>query len=553
MKDWFKSAVVYQVYPRSFMDSNGDGIGDLQGIHSKVDYLKSLGINTLWLCPIYPSPNDDNGYDVSDYLGIHPDFGNLQDFAELTAKLKSEGIRLILDMVLNHSSDEHQWFQESRTSKPPNSYSDYYIWHPSIGEDSTEKPIPPNNWTSIFGGSAWKWCQERREFYLHLFSEKQPDLNWENPRVREELFEVCRTWARRGVDGFRLDVINLISKKKGFPDVPDSLLHSPDQHYSCGPRIHEFLKELHQEVFAPFGSMSVGETPGIDSNLAALYCARERSELNMIFGFDHMCVDHGPGGIWDPAVFRFEQFFSILSHWQEQMQRYGGWNSLYVENHDQARFISRMCKQEEFLNEAAGLVATLLLTLKGTPYIYQGQEIGMRNVAYQSIEDYHDIWTLNHYRDSVESGDRPSEVLRRIHYRSRDNARTPMQWNCSENSGFTNGKPWIKVSPSYPDVNIENAQTDLKSPLHVYRSLIEIKQNDPVFIEGKFQRLESRLPGVFAYLRGERRLIVLNFNAIQMPIGDLLGANTKLVFSSQRDSCHGPLDKLQPYEGRIYS
>ena len=550
--DWFKSAIVYQIYPRSYLDSNSDGVGDLRGIISKVDYLKTLGVNALWLSPFYPSPNDDNGYDVSDYLGVHPDFGSLDDFYELSTALKKVGIRLIVDMVLNHSSDEHTWFIESSKSiEGP--YSDYYIWKDSAGNDSEGQPIAPNNWTSIFGGSAWKWCESRQQFFLHLFTAKQPDLNWENPTVREELFSVVDTWAKRGVDGFRLDVINFISKKEGFPDVPKNLLHSPDKHYSCGPRIHEFMQEFNRKVLTPNSSMTVGETPGIEASAAALYCDSNRNELNMIFGFDHMSTDHGPGGIWDPANFRYDEFFDILTYWQNNMEKLNGWNSLYVENHDQPRFISRICEDQNYLRECAGLVATMLLTLKGTPYIYQGQEIGTSNVAFESVEDYQDIWTMNHYNESLELGHQPDEILKRIHCRSRDNARTPMQWSSKSQAGFTDGTPWMKPNPQYKTVNVEDALQDTESIFYLYQKLIAFKKSDDVLINGLFERIKTNSERVFAYTRSDgsnRRLILLNFSAQEQSYDEITIGDYELLFSSQKRS---DSSSLQPYEGRIYS
>ena len=550
--DWFKSAIVYQIYPRSFLDSNADGVGDLRGIISKVDYLKNLGVNALWLCPFYPSPNDDNGYDVSDYLGVHPDFGTLDDFFELSKALKEAGIRLIIDMVLNHSSDEHAWFVESSKSKE-GPYSDYYIWKEASGKDSQGHPIAPNNWTSIFGGSAWKWCESRQQFFLHLFSTKQPDFNWENPKVREELFNVVDTWAKRGVDGFRLDVINFISKKDGFPDVPQDLLHAPDKHYACGPRIHEFMQEFNQKVLTPNSSMTVGETPGIEADAAALYCDSNRNELNMIFGFDHMSTDHGTGGIWDPVDFRYDEFFDILTYWQNHMERLNGWNSVYVENHDQARFISRICEDQSLLEESAGLVATMLLTLKGTPYIYQGQEIGISNVAFNTIDDYQDIWTVNHYNESLELGHETQDILKRIHYRSRDNARTPMQWSSEPQAGFTSGTPWMKPNPQYQNVNVEKALQNTESIFYLYQKLIALKKSDDVLIHGLFERIKTSSDRVFAYTRsngGDRRLIILNFSAQSQSFDEIPIGDYQLLFSSQKQS---DSSSLKPYEGRIYS
>jgi len=550
--DWYQNAVVYQIYPRSFKDTNSDGIGDLRGIQSKLPYLKSLGIDALWLCPFYPSPNDDNGYDVSDYLGVHEDFGTLADFEELAGELRENGIHLILDMVLNHSSDEHPWFQESKKSAS-NPYSDYYIWHEGSHEGTQR--TPPNNWTSIFGGSAWEWCDERKEFYLHLFSKKQPDFNWENPRVRAQLTEIVRTWAERGVDGFRLDVINFISKKAGFPDVPGNLLHAPELHYTCGPRLHEYLRGLHQEVFQSFGSMSVGETPGIDPQAAALYCAKDRKELDMIFHFEHTSVDHGAGGIWDVSEFRFEDFFSIQSLWQEKMEEMGGWNSLYLENHDQSRFISRICPNPQLRERSSGVAATLLLTLKGTPYIYQGQEISMDNVAFESIDEYQDIWTLNHYREAVERGDDPREILKRIHYRSRDNSRTPMQWDDSKFAGFSAVDPWIRLNPNSQKINVSAAEKNSLSVLHTYRKLIGIKKEDAVLQAGKFKRISTSRERVFAYTRelgSEKRMILLNFSEEDQSIEKLVGAGSSLLFSSWPEPLERKSAPLRPFEGRIY-
>lgn len=550
--DWFKSAIVYQIYPRSFLDSSGDGIGDLKGIISKVDYLKDLGINALWLCPFYPSPNDDNGYDVSDYLGVHPDFGTLDDFYELSQALKQVGIKLIVDMVLNHSSDEHAWFIESsKSTEGP--YSDYYVWKDPNGFDESGKPIVPNNWISIFGGSTWEWCESRQQYYLHLFTRKQPDLNWENPKVREELFNVVDTWAKRGVDGFRLDVINFISKKEGFPDLPHDLLHSPDKHYACGPRVHEFLQEFNRKVLTPNDSMTVGETPAIEADAAALYCDSNRNELDMIFGFDHTSVDFGPEGIWDSVKFRYAEFFDILSRWQNNMERLNGWNSIFVENHDQPRFISRICEDPKYLKEAAGLVATMLMTMKGTPYVYQGQEIGISNVAFESIDEYRDVWTLNYYNESMQNNQDPSSALKQIHYRSRDNARTPMHWNSGPQAGFTEGTPWIKPNPIYTTVNVENALKDQSSVFHTYKKLIAMKKADDVLIHGLFERIKSNTEQLFAYTRSmgsQRRLILLNFSSSEVAFDEISTNDYELIFSSQKRDTD---TVLKPYEGRIYT
>lgn len=443
---FWKEAVVYQIYPRSFQDSNGDGIGDLRGILSRLDYLQKLGVDVVWLSPVYKSPNDDNGYDISDYEDIMDEFGTMRDWEELLAGLHERGMKLMMDLVINHSSDEHAWFAESRSSKD-NPYRDYYIWRPG-GPDGAL----PNNWSSIFSGPAWELDETTGEYYLHLFSRKQPDLNWDNPKLREALYKMIAFWLDKGVDGLRMDVINLISKVEGLPsvqheDLAPGELTGGGEYYMNGPRVHEYLQEMNREVLSRYDVMTVGETPGATVEDAILYTGEDRHELQMVFQFEHMDVDSGQGGKWNVVPWTLKGLRDILHKWQVGLAD-KGWNSLYLNNHDQPRMVSRFGNDGKYRVQSAKMLATLLHTLKGTPYIYQGEEIGMTNVKFSGLEDYKDIEILNMYREKVtEGGEDHDTILQAIHAKGRDNARTPMQWDASANAGFTTGTPWLKLNP----------------------------------------------------------------------------------------------------------
>ncbi|KKC48950.1 oligo-1,6-glucosidase [Paenibacillus sp. D9] len=504
---WWKESVVYQIYPRSFQDSNGDGIGDIPGIVSRLDYLQELGVDVVWLCPVYDSPNDDNGYDIRDYRRIMDEFGTLEDWERLLEDLHARGMKLIMDLVVNHSSDEHAWFSESRKSRD-GEHRDYYIWRDGKGG------AEPNNWSSFFSGSAWKYDGETDQYYLHLFSSKQPDLNWENGKVRREVYDMMAWWLDRGIDGFRMDVINLISKVPGLPDAPgEGRYRSGADYFMNGPRVHEYLQEMNREVLSRYDIMTVGETPGVTPEQAALYVGEDRGELNMVFQFEHMDIDSGPGGKWDVQPWRLTDFKRVMGKWQRELQD-RGWNSLYLNNHDQPRMVSRFGDDKNFRKQSAKMLGTLLHTLQGTPYIYQGEELGMTNVRFGSIEDYRDIETLNMYKEATGAG-RPAEaVMASVYSKGRDNARTPMQWDGSAHGGFTTGTPWIASNPNYTEINAEDARRDPDSIFHYYRRLIALRKQHDVIVYGRYEALLEEDERIYAYTRmldGERLLVVLNF------------------------------------------
>ncbi|RDB33918.1 alpha-glucosidase [Exiguobacterium sp. RIT594] len=496
-RKWWHDSVVYQIYPRSFKDSNGDGIGDLVGIIEKLDYLKELGIDVIWLSPVYDSPNDDNGYDIRDYEAIMAEFGTMADFDRLLDQAHERGIKIVMDLVVNHSSDEHAWFAESRKSKD-NPYRDYYIWR-SANEDGTL----PNNWGSIFSGPAWELDETTNEYFLHLFSKKQPDLNWENEKLRQEVYQMITRWLDRGIDGFRMDVINLISKTPGLPDatVPSGALYGDGgQHYINGPRIHEFLKEMNDASFGQYDVLTVGEMPGATTEDAILYTDPERKEVNMVFTFEHMDLDSGPGGKWDVQPFNLQKLKENFTKWQVALHE-KGWNSLYWNNHDQPRVVSRFGDDTTYRVESAKMLATLLHLLKGTPYIYQGEEIGMTNVAFESIEEYEDIEIRNMWKERTEQGASPAELLRAVHIKGRDNARTPIQWDATEHGGFTTGTPWLKVNPNYPSINVEQALADSDSIFYYYKQLIALRHQHDLIVYGEYALILEEETDVYAYTR----------------------------------------------------
>ncbi len=499
-RQWWKEAVVYQIYPRSFQDSNGDGIGDLAGITSRLDYLKYLGIDVLWVSPFFKSPNDDNGYDISDYREIMTEFGSMEDFKTLIGEIHARDMKLVMDLVVNHSSDEHAWFQESKKSRD-NEKSDYYIW-----KDPKADGSPPNDWTSIFSGPAWEYVKERDQYYLHLFSKKQPDLNWENEALRQEVYEIMKFWINQGVDGFRMDVINLISKK--FYEEGQG----EDIHF-MGPRVHEFLQEMYQEVLAGEDLLTVGECPGATVDDAIDFTAPERKELHMIFTFEHMDLDGGKHGKWDFKDFSMPALRENLIHWQESLHG-KGWNSLYLNNHDQPRMVSRFGDDETYRVQSAKMLANLVHFMEGTPYIYQGEELGMTNLDIESLEDLKDLESLNAWRDLVEekkvfSKEHMMEAIRR---KGRDNARSPMQWDDTEKAGFTSGTPWLKVNSNYPEINAADQVKNEDSVFHYYRKLISLRRELPVMVYGKTNLLFPEHEEVFAWERilGDERLIVVN-------------------------------------------
>jgi oligo-1,6-glucosidase len=553
-RQWWKEAVVYQIYPRSFKDSNGDGIGDINGIISKLDYLKELGVDVIWLSPVYKSPNDDNGYDISDYRDIMDEFGTMDDWERLLEEMHNRGLKLIMDLVVNHSSDEHAWFVESRKSKD-NPYRDYYIWRP--GQDGKE----PNNWESNFSGSAWQYDEATGEYYLHLFSKKQPDLNWENPKLRQEIYDMMKFWLDKGIDGFRMDVINFISKEEGLPDAPNpegKKYVSGGRYFMNGPKIHDYLQEMNREVLSKYDVMTVGEMPGVTVEEAKLYTSENRKEVNMVFQFEHVDLDSGPGGKWDLKPLQLKNLKENITKWQKGLEK-EGWNSLYLNNHDQPRMVSRFGNDRKYRVESAKMLATFLHMLKGTPYIYQGEEIGMTNVQFESIDDYKDIETLNMYREKViENGEGHEKVMKSISAKGRDNARTPFQWDESEHAGFTTGTPWIKVNPNYKEINAKQAMADPDSIFHYYRKLIQLRKQYPIIVYGNYDLLLPEDEKIYAYTRTlgvQKLLVVLNFTA-DSPVfeSELEFSAHQLLISNYHVDEKEPINRivLRPYEARVY-
>lgn len=548
---WWKESVVYQIYPRSFMDSNGDGIGDIPGIISKLDYLKELGIDVIWLSPVYQSPNADNGYDISDYRQIMKEFGTLEDLERLIDEAHKRSIKLIMDLVVNHTSDEHPWFAEAKSSRD-SPFRDYYIWKDGI------PGTLPNNWESHFSGSAWEYDEASGQYYLHIFSTKQPDLNWENPDVRKEVMEIARYWLDKKIDGFRMDTINFISKVPGFPSVPDAegLVRGHD-YYMNGPKVHDYLKELNREVLSHYDIMTVGETPNVTPQMALEYVGEDRGELNMVFQFEHVNVDSGKRNKWDIVPWDLKKFKSIIVKWQKDI--YGkGWNSLYLSNHDQPRSVSRFGNDGVYHDESAKMLATMIHTLQGTPYIYQGEELGMTNVKFPDITYYKDIQILNLYRDMTEKGFQPEEIMRRIYYRGRDNARTPMQWNSRKNAGFSEGTPWLSVNPNYREINAEDEMRDSGSVLRYYQKLIRLRKEYQIIVYGDFKEYEAESEEVFVYERnyqGQKLLVVLNFKdktpELENRTGRLLD-EAEILISNYPAVCREEKILLRPYEARVY-
>ena len=508
-KRWWKECVVYQIYPRSFCDSNGDGIGDIKGITSKLDYLKELGIDVIWLSPVYRSPNDDNGYDISDYQAIMEEFGTMEDFDEMLAAAHERGIRIVMDLVVNHTSDEHAWFVESRKSVD-NPYRDYYIWRPGK-EGGT-----PNNWGSCFSGSAWEYDAVTDMYYLHLFSKKQPDLNWDNPAVRGEVFDMMNWWIDKGVDGFRMDVISLISKPEQFTDgVPGINGYAEFREAANGPHVHEYLQEMRKKVLNRTDTITVGECSGVTLEEAKKYANSDETELNMVFQFEHMNVDADKKGKWTDRKMDLKDMKEVLSRWQKGLEDVA-WNSLFWENHDQPRSVSRFGDDKKYRETSAKMLATCLYMMQGTPYIYQGQELGMTNVPFGGIEDFRDLESINAYHELTESGVfTEEEMLRYLCYKSRDNARTPFQWSAGENAGFTTGMPWIMVNPNYREINAEEQMGREDSVFHYFRKLIRLRKENEVIIYGIYDLLLPDSKEIYAYTRtlGEEKLLVVcNFS-----------------------------------------
>ena len=583
-RQWWKEAVVYQVYPRSFNDANGDGIGDLKGITEKLPYLAKLGINVIWLSPVFDSPNVDNGYDISDYFAIMSDFGTMEDFDEMLETAHKHGIKILMDLVANHTSDEHPWFKESRSSKD-NPYRDYYIWKDPKGFDEDGNPIPPNNWASEFGGPAWEWDEATGQFYLHIFFKEQPDLNWENEKVREDLYSMVRWWLDKGVDGFRLDAINIISKPEGFPDDPstDFEKHTSSIPFviSNGTMVHPWMKELTRETFSRYDVMTVGETSATSPQDAKLWAGYHTGELNMIFHFDHMGVDNDPngklGGKWSYAPYKLTELKRILNEWQTILEG-NAWGSLYWNNHDQPRVVSRFGNDsDEFRTLSAKQLATTLHFMQGTPYIYQGEELGMTNVKFDSIEDYRDGDSIRFYEDMHVDHKRLSheEAMQAIYIKGRDNARTPVQWDASANAGFSpeGVTPWIAVNPNYPAINAEAVLADEDSIFYHYQQLVALRRGKlkDLMVYASFAPVDSvQVPhnedeAVYAYTRtggadgspaNESLLVVSNFTAEEQERDFAVlneareaGARVELVSSNYKDDAGST---LRPYEAKVY-
>lgn len=547
---WWKKAVVYQIYPKSFYDTTGNGTGDIQGIIKKLDYLKKLGVDVLWLTPIYKSPQKDNGYDISDYYSIQEEYGTMDDFDQLLAEAHKRGIKIIMDIVINHTSTEHEWFQKAKSSKD-NPYRDFYIW-----KDGKEG-LPPTNWKSKFGGSAWQWDETTGQYYLHLFDVTQADLNWENEKLREALYEMMHFWLKKGVDGFRLDVINLISKDQQFPqDDSDGR-----KFYTDGPRIHEFLHEMNEKVFSKYDIMTVGEMSSTSIDNCIRYTNPHEEELNMTFNFHHLKVDYPNGDKWTKAEFDFEALKNILSNWQVEMNKGGGWNALFWCNHDQPRVVSRFGDDERYHQESAKMLATAIHLMQGTPYIYQGEEFGMTNPKFDKIEDYRDVESLNIYEIKKIEGMSDKEIINILKQKSRDNSRTPVQWNSSEHAGFTTGAPWIQTAANYKEINAENAMQDSDSIFYHYQKLISLRKEYDVLTDGDYELISEDDETIFAFVRkteNEMLLVINNFygknTTFSLPVTlNIDGLSNGVLLSNYEDSA--PLGKeiqLRPYESIVY-
>ncbi|MBN1044038.1 MULTISPECIES: alpha-glucosidase [unclassified Clostridium] len=549
-KIWWKEAIGYQIYPRSFKDSNGDGIGDLRGIISKLDYLKELGIDVIWICPMYKSPNDDNGYDISDYQDIMEDFGEMADFDELLTKVHKRGMKLIIDLVINHTSDEHKWFVESKSSKD-SPKRDWYVW--KEGKDGSE----PNNWESIFKGSAWEYDENTEEYFLHLFSKRQPDLNWENPEVRNELYKMVNWWLDKGIDGFRVDAISHIKKDQTFEDIKsksnERYVSSFEKHMNF-PGIHRFLAELADNTFENYDIMTVGEANGVDSEEAELWVGEEDGKFNMVFQFEHL-------NLWD---YDSENKLSVvglkkaLTKWQNNLNGVG-WNALFIENHDIPRVISTWGNDENYRRECAKALGLMYFMQQGTPFIYQGQELGMTNVKFENINKYDDIKSINIFNERVECGVSKEEALKEIWAISRDNSRTPMQWNDSENAGFSNNKPWIDVNSNYKEINVESELKDPNSVLNFYKKMIDVKKNSETLSYGEYKLILDEDENIYSYMRilGDKKYMIIcnlsdNENLYKYEKETLTFES--LILSNYEVNKHDKINSinLKPWECRLY-
>lgn len=549
-KVWWKEAIAYEIYPRSFMDSNKDGIGDLNGIISKLDYLKDLGIDVIWICPMYKSPNDDNGYDISDYQDIMDEFGTMNDFDNLLKEVHNRDMKLIIDLVVNHTSDEHPWFIESKSSKE-NPKRDWYIWRE--GKDGKE----PNNWESIFGGSAWEHDEKTDEYFLHLFSKKQPDLNWENEDVRKAVFDTINWWLDKGIDGFRVDAISHINKEKGLNDMPNEkgLRYVPsfDKHMNVDG-IHKYLEMLRDNTFAKYDIMTVGEANGVKTEDAELWVGEKEGKFNMVFQFEHL-------DLWDAQTNKeldIVELKKVLTKWQKGLED-KGWNALYIENHDIPRVVSTWGNDKEYLRECSTSLGLMYFMMQGTPFIYQGQEIGMTNVEFKNIDEYDDVRTKNMYNIKISEGMSHDEIMKLIGATSRDNSRTPMQWDDTENAGFTTGKPWMGVNPNYKDINVANQLNDPESVLNFYKKMINIKKENEIFTYGKYNLILSNHDKIYVYTRtlGDEKVVVIcnlkdtdalyEYNEFDLSYDNLLLSNYDVKHHDDT-----AMIKLKPYEARLY-
>lgn len=553
-KTWWKESVVYQIYPRSFKDSNGDGIGDLNGITEKMDYLKELGIDVIWLSPVYESPNDDNGYDISNYQEIMKDFGTMEDYDRMLSAAHERGIKIVMDLVVNHTSDEHPWFVESRKSRN-NPYREYYIWRE--GKDGKE----PNNWGSCFSGSAWEYDKQTDMYYLHLFSKKQPDLNWDNPKVREEVFTMMDWWCKKGIDGFRMDVISMISKVPGLPDgeIGKNGYGSFGPYVCNGPHVHEYLQEMNQKVLSKYDLLTVGECSGVTVEEAKKYASLDGKELNMVFQFEHMDLDGGETFKWNDKKIDLVELKQVLTKWQVSLMG-KAWNSLYWCNHDQPRMLSRLGNDsDEYREISAKMLATCLHMMQGTPYVYQGEELGMTNVPFEKLEDFRDIESINAYHELV--GGKvldDASMMKYLRYKSRDNARTPVQWDDSPNAGFTTGTPWIMVNPNYKKINAKDQLAREDSVFHYYQKLIALRHEKDIIVYGDYALLLPEHPAVYAYTRsldGEMLLVLCNFSGeeqdIQALCEDYKEKETELWISNYENASLSR-GKLRPYEAAVF-
>ena len=552
---WWKNAVVYQIYPRSFKDSNGDGIGDLEGIYEKLDYLAELGIDVIWMSPVYKSPNDDNGYDISDYQDIMDDFGTMDDFDRVLKKAHSLNIKIMMDLVVNHTSDEHKWFIESKKSKD-NPYHDYYMW-----ADPDKNGNPPNRWESCFSGSAWEYVESVGQFYLHSFSRKQPDLNWDNPKVREEVFKMMTWWCDKGIDGFRMDVISMISKYPGLPDGPENG-NGYTGNTSCdGPNIHKYLREMNEEVLSKDRLITVGECPGVNAEQAKKYANIDGSELDMIFQFEHVsgsALKPCHHGKWDGEAMTMPELRANFTKWQKDLEGCA-WNSLFLSNHDQPRCVSRFGNDSEQYRElSAKMLATMTHFQKGTPYVYQGEELGMTNAYMENIADYRDIESLNAYKELTTKENIPAKtVMGYIKAVGRDNARTPMQWDASDNGGFTSGTPWLQVNKNYKTINAAAQVNDPDSVFAYYKKLIALRHTNEVMVNGVYDVLIPDHPQIYAYTRtlGDKQLLVLCNDsdtnaAIPAELQEKIHAANNILIQNYKDTDEST---LRPYEAVVYA